>query len=95
VCIAHSHVVLYPQKFDFAPAWLAQTFSYATLGNGIVAIAAGLLSRCDAHCTCVCALSLCGQQCCIELWLRGAVHGLARDTDRVRAGRVSIGNVAM
>jgi MFS family permease len=30
------------QKYDFAPAWLSQTFSHATLGNGVVAIGAGL-----------------------------------------------------
>lgn len=30
------------QKSDFAPAWLSQTFSHATLGNGVVAIGAGL-----------------------------------------------------
>lgn len=32
------------QKHHFAPAWLSQTFSHATLGNGVVAIGAGLLA---------------------------------------------------
>jgi MFS transporter, MFS domain-containing protein family, molybdate-anion transporter len=32
------------QKFQFAPAWLSQTFSFATLGNGVIAIGAGLMA---------------------------------------------------
>ena len=31
-------------KYEFAPAWLSQTFSYATLGNGVIAIGAGLVA---------------------------------------------------
>ncbi len=32
------------QKFQFAPAWLSQTFSHATLGNGVIAIGSGLMA---------------------------------------------------
>lgn len=37
-----SWMVAEHHKADFAPAWLSQTFSHATLGNGVVAIGAGL-----------------------------------------------------